>query len=415
LTTSDEAFVFARSDEGNARLVGRYRTIRQGSAGRVGEFGYVGSWLKSSSAFPLDPTNLPLSNETFQTLKRGFLFGPLADATPDRWGRNLIHLSHPAKLFTPVDWLHAAGHDRVGCLEFSATTVLSPKRLERLGMGSLDAIAAEFKKIDQGLPAAPEAKRIYDAGSSVGGARPKAIIEADNALWIAKFEKLADTFDECAVEHATMTLVRACGINAAETKLVDVGSRKAVLVKRFDRTAGPHFHPTAHYLSAMSLLNVDETSPDGSYYAIAAEILRHGSRPHHDRVELFRRMVFNVLCGNRDDHLKNHALLRSAGGWHLSPAFDVLPQPDIDPSQAIAVGRIGTYPSVENCLSRCGDFGLRDDEARAEINRIATVMSRWRTVFEENGVPETDLSRVASAFAVADSVGESPGVKSLST
>lgn len=404
LPSSDEVYVFARLPDGATRLVGRYRYIRAADSRPFGEFGYVGSWLRDSEAFPLDPVNLPLSHETFRTTKRGCLFGPLADSTPDRWGRELAILRNPGKLFfSPIDWLYAPGIDRVGCLDFSATPAQpaapSPRRL---GLGSIEAIAEEFTKIEEGLPASREASRIYNAGISMGGARPKAVIEFESALWIAKFERKTDTFDQCGAEHATMTLAKMCGIEAAESLLVDVGPRKAVLIKRFDRAPGPDYRPTAHFLSALSLLDEDETSPRGSYYAISAELLRHSSAPDKDRCELFRRMVFNVLCGNRDDHLKNHALIHNKMGWRLSPAFDIVPQPDLDPAHAIGLGQSGVYPSIQNCLSRCNDFGLTLEAAKAEIDHIAGVAANWRSVFADEGVSASTIERVASAFTLAD-------------
>jgi serine/threonine-protein kinase HipA len=403
LTTSDTVFVFSYLPHGAARLVGRYRYVRADTSRAFGEFGYAGSWLRSQDAFPLDPVNLPLSRETFTTVKRGCLFGPLADTTPDRWGRELAALRTPGKLFSAVDWLHAPGRDRVGSLEFSADADPVPTTpVARLGLGSLGAIAAEFEKIQAGFPADPEAIRIYNAGISMGGARPKAIVEDDGLLWIAKFERGTDTFDQCAAEHATMRLAALCGIEVARTRLVSVGPRKAVLVKRFDRSSGPDFAPTLHFLTALSLLDGDESSAEGSYFAIAADILRHGSNPDQDRLELFRRMVFNVICGNRDDHLKNHALVYDGRGWRLSPAFDVVPQPDMQPEQAIAIGRSGVYPSIANCLSRNADFGLSAEAARAEVDRISRETTNWRAVFASEGVANATINKVAPAFAIAD-------------
>ncbi|MCC8958563.1 type II toxin-antitoxin system HipA family toxin [Bradyrhizobium sp. Pear77] len=403
--TSSECYIFSRLPDDRPKLVGRYRYVRPPGARAFGEFGYAGSWLRHPNAFPLDPTNLPLSRETFTTVKRGCLFGPLADATPDLWGRELVARLEPGKLFSPVDWLYAAGRDRVGCLAFGPEPELASAAPgpERLHLRSLDTIAHEFAKLEAGLPANPHATRIYTAGVSMGGARPKAVIEANDRLWIAKFERTTDTFNQCGAEHATMRLAAKCGLDVAETRLVDVGSRKAILVKRFDRSEGPDYSPTVHYLSALSLINADETSADGSYFAIASELLRHAIRPDKARKELFGRMVFNVLCGNRDDHLKNHALTYGTEGWDISPAFDVLPQPDMLPEQAIAVGRSGVYPSIGNCLSRCGDFGLNLEEAQAEINRIATIATTWRDVFDQEGIAVPTIERVAPAFAIADS------------
>ena len=400
MQTSDEVFIFTRLAEG-VRIVGRYRYRRSQGSRAIGEFGYVGSWLRYAKNFPLDPVNLPLSDEVFQTTKRGCLFGPLADATPDRWGRELIHRRYPGRTLSPIDWLMESGPDRVGCLDFSATTMPSPQPVYRLGIGSIQSIAAEFAKIEDGQPTDPDAERIYKAGTSLGGARPKAVIEIDSALWIAKFERAVDTFDQCSAEHAAMRLARACGIDVAETRLTDVGPRKAVLVRRFDRSTGSDPQPTAHFLSALSLLNEDETSPGGSYYAIAAELLRHSASPERDRAELFRRMVFNVLCGNRDDHLKNHALLHDEKGWRLSPAFDIVPQPDMPPAQAIALGRSGVFPSLENCISRCGDFGLSAEAARSEIQRISALTANWRTFFAQSGVSQITIERIAPAFELA--------------
>jgi serine/threonine-protein kinase HipA len=386
-------------------LVGRYRYVRDKGSRAFGEFGYAGSWLREETAFPLDPVNLPLSRETFQTAKRGCLFGPLADTTPDRWGRELAALRSPGRLFSAVDWLYAPGSDRVGCLDFSPDPQFAPAPApDRLGFGSIEAIAAEFEKIQAGLPARPEAERIYRAGLSMGGARPKAVIEDSGSLWIAKFERGTDTFDQCGAEHAAMRLAAMCGIQTAETRLVRVGPRKAVLVRRFDRTAGPDFAPTLHFLSGLSLLDGDETSAEGSYSAIAVELLRHGARPEADRLELFRRMVFNVLCGNRDDHLKNHALVHDGAGWRLSPAFDMLPQPDMQPEHAIALGRLGVYPSIANCLTRCGDFGLSAEAARAEVEHISGIVVNWRGVFADEGIAEATIARVAPAFVVVDSL-----------
>lgn len=404
MANSEDAFVHARFAGGESRLVGRYRHVVPDTGRSHGEFEYAGSWVQNvhGCAFALDPANLPLSNEIFVTTKRTGLFGPLADTTPDTWGRRLARLEGPNAIFSPIDWLFATGDDRVGCLAFSRTPTLTGSHSAYLGVVSLTDIAIEFDKILQKQPANPLAEHIYRAGKSIGGARPKAIVEMDSELWIAKFQKHDDLFDQCEAEHATMKLAQLCGINAAQTRLVDVGPRRAVLIKRFDRTDGPDFHPTLHFLSAMSLLNLDDTSDEGSYAEIATELLHHGMRQREDRVELFRRMVFNVLCGNRDDHLKNHALTYHDAGWSLSPAFDVLPQPDFDRMQAIGVGRFGANPTIENCLSRCDAFGLSMNDARSAITDMVAIMKRWRTIYRDLGVAQDTIDHIDAAFSLRD-------------
>ena len=255
----------------------------------------------------------------------------------------------------------------------------------------------------RGQDADPKLAALYRAGQSLGGARPKAVVEHDGHLWIAKFQRHDDEIDECAAEHATMRLAASCGIRAAATELVDVGGgRHAVLVKRFDRGPAPDFRPTAHFISTLSLLDIDDTSAAGSYPEIARVLRGHATAHARDLEELFRRMLFNVLCGNRDDHLKNHALLHDERGWRLSPAFDVVPQVGIvEPVQAIAVGALGGIPTIENGLSRCGEFGLAREDAKAIADQLVARMRDWQNVFRSLGVPEATIGRLRRVFAPA--------------
>jgi serine/threonine-protein kinase HipA len=403
-STGSEVIVHARLPDGVTAVVGRYRFQRDRLDRNLGEFRYAGSWLRNEvgRSFPLDPVNLPLSSETFFTTKRGGLFGVLADATPDRWGQRLIRLTHEG-LMSPSDWLLATGDDRVGCLAFSTTPEPPVPTPSFLPFGTRAEIADAFDRIVRGEPVAPKLLALYRAGQSLGGVRPKAVVEHDGHLWIAKFQRHDDEIDQCAAEHATMQLAAKCGVRAAETELVDVGGgRRAVFVKRFDRGPTPAFPPTAHFISALSLLDIDETSAEGSYLQIADVLRQHGVAHLPDREELFRRMLFNVLCGNRDDHLKNHALLYDADGWRLSPAFDVVAQAEIvEPVQAIGVGAVGGIPTVDNCLSRCGEFGLSNDAARAIVDKTIERMRNWQSDFRVLDVPEATIRRLRAAFAPA--------------
>jgi serine/threonine-protein kinase HipA len=298
------------------------------------------------------------------------------------------------------DWLLASDESRVGCLAFSNDDAAPQRQQSIAHVQDLGVLAESFEKISKGEPAPLIHERLWRAGRSLGGARPKASVEYEGGLWIAKFQKADDDFDQCAAEHAAMRLAAACGIEVAETRLFDIGNRRAVLVKRFDRdNMGRDHLPTAHFVSALSLLDIDDTSDAGSYQAIASVLQRVSSRQRADRLELFRRMVFNVLCGNRDDHLKNHGLLHDGGGWRLSPAFDVVPQPYTDNLQAISVGVFGAYPTDANCLSQAGDYGLTKDDATAVIDRMAERMRGWRERFVENGVDKNTIAKLGRAFS----------------
>jgi serine/threonine-protein kinase HipA len=399
---ASDVFVHARLPDGTTAVVGRYRCMPDRSDRNLGEFRYAGSWARNEQgrSFPLDPVNLPLSSETFFTTKRGGLFGALADTTPDRWGQRLLRLTNRGPI-SPRDLLLSTGDERVGCLAFSTTAEPPAAAPSFLPFGTRSQIADAFDRIVRGEEADPKLAALYRAGQSLGGARPKAVIEHDSHLWIAKFQRHDDDIDQCAAEHATMRLAAECDIQAAETELVDVGGgRRAILVRRFDRGPTPSFRPNAHFISALSLLDLDDTSMEGSYLHIAGVLRQHGASHLRDREELFRRMLFNVLCGNRDDHLKNHALLHDHGGWRLSPAFDVVQQTEIvEPVQAIAVGALGGIPTVENCLSRCGEFGLSNDAAVAIADKMLECMRAWQDKFRSLGVPEATIGRLRRAFA----------------
>jgi serine/threonine-protein kinase HipA len=366
-----------------------------------GEFGYVRSWLENKNAFPLDPVNLPLIRTSFATRKRGLLHGPFADSTPDRWGRRLVEaFDAEPKSRSAADWLVASDESRVGCLAFSTEDAAPLHEPSIANVQDLGVLAESFEKIAKGERAPALHERLYRAGRSLGGARPKASVEYDGSLWIAKFQKADDEWDQCAAEHAAMRLAADCGIEAAETRLIDIGRRRAVLVKRFDREDAEHAHfPNAHFVSALSVLDIDDTSDAGSYQAIASVLQRVSSRHRTDRLELFRRMVFNVLCGNRDDHLKNHGLLHDGGGWRLSPAFDVVPQPDMEKLQAISVGSFGAYATEANCLTQAGDYGLTRDDAQAMIDTMARQMRGWREHFAGLGVNESTIAKLGRAFS----------------
>jgi serine/threonine-protein kinase HipA len=398
--TSETVFVFARV-AGVTHPVGRYEFSTNESGQPAAQFRYGQSWLRDEGgvAFALDPVNLPLRPGPFTEPQRSGLFGPLADATPDAWGRRLIRLDQPDALLSAPRWLLATGDDRVGCLTFSSSRTPPDRRPAHVDTSSLERIATEFERIQRGEKADRRYEELYRAGKSLGGARPKAVVEFGKSLWIAKFQKHDDEFDQCVAEHAAMCLARDCGIGVAETRVVSVGPRRAVLVKRFDRAEGPDHEPSAHYLSALSLLNFPETSSKGSYSDIGEEMLKFTAKPHNDRRELFARMVFNVACGNRDDHLKNHGILYSKeAGWRLSPAFDIVPQPDFYPTQAIEVGKIGAYPSRVNCMSLAGNFSLTSEQAEEVVDRIADVVADWRERFKSYGADGLTIDRLARAF-----------------
>jgi serine/threonine-protein kinase HipA len=247
--------------------------------------------------------------------------------------------------------LLATGDERVGCLAFSRSEEAPAPAPAFLPIGTRREIADAFDAIGRGADTDPKLLALYRAGQSLGGVRPKAVIEHKEQLWIGKFQRHDDEIDECAAEHATMRLSGACGIEAAQTELIEVGGgRRAVLVRRFDRAGAPGFGPSAHFVSALSLLDLEETSMQGSYMQIAGVLRRYGAAHARDR-------------------------------------------------EAIAVGVLGGIPTIANCLSRCGEFGLSTDAAQAMADRMIERMRDWRHDFRELGVPAATMERLARVFS----------------
>ena len=231
--------------------------------------------------------------------------------------------------------------------------------------------------------------------------RPKAVIEHDGLLWIAKFQRHDDEIDQCAAEHATMRLAAHCGIRAAETALVDVGGgRRAVLVKRFDRGPEPDFRPTAHFVSALSLLDLEETSTAGSYAQIAGVLRQHGAG-HAAIARSCSAACCSTCCAATATTISRTTPCSATprAGASRRPSTWWRRPPSAEPVQAIAVGALGGLPTVENCLSRCGEFGLSVAAANEIADRMIGVMRGWRHEFRACGVPEATIRRLARSFA----------------
>ena len=272
-------------------------------------------------------------------------------------------------------------------------------------------LAAMIKNVDallnhEALPAGQ--KRFLIRGSSVGGAQPKAAIRFENTFWIAKFSQELELWPTCRIEKAAMQLAEKCSIRVPRCKVLDVGGRDVFLSERFDRAAEPAT-PEArrnHFLSAMTLIGADSMI-HGSYGDIALAIRRFGVAEYinDDLEELFRRMVFNILCNNWDDHLKNHGFLydHATGNWRLSPAYDIVPQPQRDGVDAntltLGIGNQGSVATLENALSRCADFALNDSKAADIIDSMVKVVQRhWIAQNELAGVPQAKLTLVKEAY-----------------
>ncbi|MDH5622705.1 MAG: HipA domain-containing protein, partial [Gammaproteobacteria bacterium] len=310
-----------------------------------------------------------------------------------------------------LDYLLHSPDDRAGALGFGlGPEPPAPRRKfnRTLDLGKLqefaDAIIA-----DEELPQEPDAEQAQELmleGTSMGGARPKAVVEDDGALWIAKFNRPDDKWNYAKVERAMLELGRACGLRTAESKLATIGDRDALLVKRFDREGTKNGYRRARMLSALTLLRAEDTHQDRSkwsYVLLAEELRRISDNPKADGAELFSRMCFNALITNDDDHPRNHAVIALENDWRLSPAYDLIPAMPISIERrdlALECGDMGRYAHAENLLTQSARFLLKPDDARARIDSMEeTVRERSYEICRREGVSEKDYDTIRPAFA----------------
>ena len=377
----------------------------------VGRFVYGRRYLQRDDAVEIDPVELRLGEREYQTTHHRGVFGALRDAGPDYWGRLVIerHAGRP-----PADelgYLLESADDRAGALGFGLGVLPpAPRRdyNQTLELATLqqaaEALLDEGGR-SQGATAAQVAELLH-AGSSMGGARPKVVVEDDAALWLAKFNLASDRWNMARVEHAMLRLAARCGLDVAQSKVVSVAGRDVLLVRRFDRDRADGGYLRHRMVSALSLLRADEgyqDRPRWSYLLLAEEVRRACLHAERDAQELFRRMCFNALISNNDDHPRNHALLARGRHWQLSPAYDLTPSPQVSSERrdlALTIGDFGRAATAENLLSQSTRFGLRRDDAHAIVEAmLTTVQSQWFATARAAGVSDADGDRIAGAFA----------------
>jgi serine/threonine-protein kinase HipA len=409
--TSRECFVYiALPGETEFVTAGRFQRTEDRHGVPTGRFVYGKSYLERKNAVPIDPIELKLGPRTYETRLLKGIFGALRDASPDYWGRHVIERRFGAPGPDELDYLLESPDDRAGALSFGRDTdPPAPKRKfnRTLDLGRLQAfvdaiIAGEVVPQE---PDAEQAQELMLEGTSMGGARPKAVLEDDGALWIAKFNRPDDNWNYARVERAMLELAHACGIHPAESKLTTIGDRDALLVKRFDRQMKESGYQRARMLSALTLLRAEDTHQDRSkwsYMLLVEELRRISAQAKIDAPELFRRMCFNALITNNDDHPRNHAVIAMQGEWKLSPAYDLIPAMPISLERrdlALVCGDMGRYAHAENLLSQSARFLLKPDEAKTLIDEMEqTVKNRWYETCRREGVSEKDCETIRPAF-----------------
>ncbi len=369
-------------------------------------FIYDERWIENPVGFDLAP-DMPRglvpfhsSAEGRDSRRRDVLAGPFTDTSPDSWGRKLIRRVH-GEGATEFDYLVAADdRARHGALRFlnQEGVLFHPDKLPvpRLAdIEELRAIAARYEQDPVGAEA--EARDLVGAAGSLGGARPKANVVDGDALWIAKFTSIEDTWPVEQLEIATLALARSVGLRTPEARLELATSQHPVgLIKRFDRRAGGRLP----YMSVRTALG-KKGSAHGYYTDIVDALRQMSVVPAKDILELWQRLLFTVLITNTDDHLKNHGLLYVRDNrWRLSPMFDVNPQPRRQPTLETGISDVhGFEPSVEAVVDAAPFFDIEEAEAKAMAKDMANAIAEtWGETLRQHGIAGAALKRCAPAF-----------------
>lgn len=366
----------------------------------IGYFTYGRSYLGRPEAIPIDPVALPLRKGEMPMSDLGGYPAAVLDACPDTWGIRVINrlVGHRE---IPRGYLLLNDPGRAGSLAFSESSDQPPVELASREFALADLLAAA-EAVERDRPVDPELLKALHPGT--GGARPKCNLIEGDAVWIAKFPSADDKiFSIPRLEHATMLLARRCGVDAAETRLRTIGGRDICLVRRFDRVVnGGRIHRKG-FLSARTIFYADPNYwqlGTGSYQRVARWMPKFGVS-QEARLELFRRLVFNVVIGNDDDHELNHGLVHQERDvFTLSSAYDLVPglKGRGVRRHALLIGESGAG-TVENLLSVSAAFGLSSDEARNIVTEMETrVLDQWRESFYEAGFGDEDVRKLAGVF-----------------
>ncbi len=366
--------------------------------GPVITFTYGRSYLERPDAIALYLPELPLRRGEITPIS-GEIAGCIADAGPDAWGRRVIEcqrIPESADLGT-LGYLLASGSNRLGALDFqlSANSYI-PQGDESVPLSELAEVA---DRIESGVPLTPALERVLFHGSSMGGARPKAVLADGTRQMIAKFTSASDSYPVVKAEFVAMELARRAGLNVAGVGLDTALGRDVLLVNRFDRTDGGGRKMVVSALTILALHDADGMAGRyATYPDLAFHIRSRFTDPGATLRELFARIVFNILVGNTDDHARNHAAYWDGAQLTLTPAYDICPQSRVgeEAAQAMAFGDDGDRLSqVARCVAHSSIFHLTAPQAREIVDQqIAVIIDEWASVCDQAELSTADRDRL---------------------
>ncbi|SKA70062.1 type II toxin-antitoxin system HipA family toxin [Desulfobaculum bizertense] len=398
---------------GKAHFVGRL-WIHAGQHNESASFEYSKEWLSSPARFSLEPS-LKLREGTFHTSLGKPLFGAFGDTTPDRWGRSLFkHFEKqnaqkeertPRQLHDSDFLLMVNDSTRQGALRFSDSkngpflaknqNVCIPPVTELKRLFTASTHLLEKRDNSQNI------QDFVTAGGALGGARPKvSVIDTDGSLAIAKFPSPKDKWDVELWEYLAFQMAAKAGISTPTVRRKKIGNKNILLLKRFDRNGKKRIP----FLSAMSMLDYSD-GEQGSYLEIAEALKEYGADRLEDLKELWRRIVFNIMISNVDDHLRNHGFLYTgSAGWRLSPLYDLEPTPEHEKPRVLHtfIDLDDGTASLDRAYSVCDEFGLKLNEAKRIAKKVASVTQDWAKEAARLGVKKKEIEMMQSAFEHTD-------------
>ena len=370
--------------------------------GRTLLFNYGRSYLERENAISLYDAELPLRTGVLPLHKGLSMPGCIRDASPDAWGRRVLLnrllgvKGHDAGVqeLDELTCLLESGSDRIGALDFQRSpTEYIPRAA---GEASLDELFLSAEKVEKGVPLTPELDQALLHGTSIGGARPKALINDHEKKLIAKFSSSTDIYSLVKAEFIAMRLAALCGLNVAPVQLTNSLNKDVLLIDRFDRRCTDEGWQRRSMLSALTLLGLDEMMARYASYEDFAELVRHKFTHVSTTLnELFSRLVFNILCGNTDDHARNHAAFWDGSLLSLTPAYDICPQArgGNEATQGMLIAGGNRMSRVSSCLEAAHHFLLSREEALSiVVHQVSVIGENWSRVCEEAELSKTDRS-----------------------
>jgi serine/threonine-protein kinase HipA len=359
-------------------------------------FGYSRSYLGRADAISLWERELPLEDRWFEPDATTKIASCLRDAAPDLWGRRVILnrlVGRPSRDVDPGDadtmtYLLESGSDRIGGLDFQ---VSSSEYVSRVDSGTLEELQRAARMVEEGIPMSRPLADALVHGTSIGGARPKAILRAGDRQYVAKLSSTADHYNVVGAEAASIFLARRAGIDVPEAMVVRSLDRDVLLAERFDR---PGHEIRRLILSGLTLTGrTEDESRYGSYPELLDVLRRYAADPNRLGARLFARIAFNIAISNTDDHLRNHAAFWDGKSLELTPAYDLSPVSRTgETTQAIAYGRHGERASrFADLIDVAHVYDLSRDQAKGTVDRVCEVIrAHWDEAADFARLSEVD-------------------------